>query len=278
MAVASGRTSWEGQGQAPPTPRTTGASDWWPGACLREHGPLLSQSPIGPGQPLEGVGPSGPTKTPGLQGQGPLHRVPLPWRETVITKPDHTHIPATNPGDTCCPLGSQKRPDLHVYKLPPPLLPLTSPDSHQHFLGSARPRSSSTAHLWTLASLGVTKPVSPTWAHPAALPTSNPQGPEAPLTCLPHPPGSADSCSGWSVSWPHPRTVASLPSAVGAPPPSSRHPPHHRSLGAPRLGVGHPAQQQDWGAEGAGGGSRPAGAVNSSSAQQGQRARGSALE
>lgn len=104
----------------------------------------------------------------------------------VITEPDDTHIPATNPGATCCPLGSQKRPDLLICKLPPLLLPLTSPDAHQDFLGSVCPRASSAAHLWTLASPGVTGPVSPTWAHPAALQHPTPRDrAEAPLTGFP---------------------------------------------------------------------------------------------
>lgn len=175
------RTSWEGQGRAP-TPHATGPSDWWPGARLREHGPLPSRSPIGSGEPLEGVSPSGPTKSPGVRSQGPLHRVPLPWRGTVITEPDHTHIPATNPGDTCCPLGSQKHPDLHVYKPPPPLWPLASPDAHQDLLGPALPQGLQCCPPLGLASLGLTGPKSPTWAQ-LHLQHPTPRGrAEAPLT------------------------------------------------------------------------------------------------
>lgn len=110
---------------------------------------------------------------------------------------------------------------------------------------------------------------------PAAPPAPNPQGPGRGPSNLPYPSGSAD-CSGRSVSWPRPCTAALLPSAMGAPPPAPLQPQgSHVRSGAP-----HPAQQRDWGAEGAGGAGRLAadGAVAGSLAQQGRCARGSGLE
>lgn len=145
-------TSWEGQGQAP-TPRPSAPSDWWPGACLAEGTrPPPVMKPRWPRVAPEEGWPFWSHQVPRGPRPRSMASCPPPLaRDGDHRAGRHPH-PCHQPGRHVLSSGVSEASRFAYLQTATPLLPLTSPDAHQDFLGSAHPRASAlpTSGPWLL--------------------------------------------------------------------------------------------------------------------------------